>query len=406
MPKYRYVAKTKDGKIQEGFIDAVNQDDLVTSLHDKELTIVSVSEKGGANKRVVKRRFRAGLKLDDMIMYSRQLSTLLGAGIPLLRTLNILSGQITSKRLYYANQMIIKDIEAGLSFRDALAKQPQVFTTLWLNLVETGEISGQMPLIMERLADYLEAEGALKTKVVSALTYPLVLIVAVTGVILFLLLFLVPMFGKIYKDLNIQLPFVTQLIVDISDAVKNNIILFLILAVVGGFSFSGYLKTKTGRYVFDSFRLKLPVFGNLFKMQMENEFTSSLAILIRSGVPILQAISIVAKISSNSVASKALANVSESVREGRSIATPLQEADIYSGIVVQMVAVGEETGELASLLDKAYSFTKLRLDSYVGTLATLIEPIMLVVIGAIVCVIAFAVYMPIFQILTTMPGGM
>lgn len=402
MALFQYVARDTKGRITRGTQEAFSQEEAIRHLQDRGLIVVTISLKTEKVKGAAQgRRLHPFVTLDDKVLYCRQLATLLNAGIPLLRSLSVLSQQIQSKRLYLANESVRKDVEGGSTFKDAIARFPNIFTGMWLNLVETGELSGQLPSTMSQMADYLEMAGTLKRKVVSALVYPMILILVVFGIIAFFILKVVPRFEEIFREANVAVPFLTTILISISAIVRKHFLLWIILVLVFGFLIYRYIKTPSGRMRFDRLRLRLPIFGALFKMQAEEEFASGLSVLIKAGVPILYALEVLSKTASNRVVGETLGGIRDSVREGKSLAEPLIREGIFSPMLTQMVAVGEEAGQLPNLLDKVSKFLGENVDAFVTRLATIIEPLLIIVMAGIVLFLGGAMYMPIFQMLTT-----
>lgn len=402
MAKYNYTTKDKFGKTEKGISEARSKDDLAASLQARGLIVVSIEEEsakkpGGEGLKNV--RYHYGISLDDLIVYARQLSTLLGAGVPLLRSFNLLSRQISSKKLYNINEQIRADVESGKTLKDALAKHPKVFSRLWVYLVETGELSGNLPETLRALTAHLEAASALRRKVKSAMVYPTIVATAAVLVIAAFMLYFVPMFEKVFTETGVALPGITQILISVSNVFKKYF-LFAVLAVAGLVIFiRAYAGTQKGSLQIDSIKLKLPIFGMLYRMQAEEEFASGLSLLLKSGVPILHALEIMAKSATNLVAGQAIDSTRDSVREGKTLAEPLDKIGIFAPIITQMIAVGEETGELPNMLEKVSEFTKERLDTYIGRLTSMLEPVIIIGLGAVVGFLALAIYMPIFQMI-------
>ncbi|MCD6574239.1 type II secretion system F family protein, partial [Candidatus Aerophobetes bacterium] len=335
--------------------------------------------------------------------FSRQLSTLLNAGIPLLRSLDILSKQVESKKLYNALEAIKGDIEGGLTFHDALAKHRRIFSDFWINLVETGEASGQLASVLEQVANYIEASGALQRKIKSAMVYPIIIsIVAVIAVLVFLLK-IIPTFAEIFKGFNIELPLLTKMVMTASDILRHYFLMVAGGTVVFVIGFKKYIQTEKGRRQFDAFKLNLPLVGSLFKEIAVSRFTSGLSTLIRSGVPLLHCLKIVSRTSGNKLFEEAIIKVREAVQEGKTMAKPLEESGLFPPMVSQMVTVGEESGELSEMLQKISDFYEERVTASVNRLTAAFEPMMLVLMGAVVGTLIVSMYLPIFKM--TKIGG-
>jgi type IV pilus assembly protein PilC len=400
MPTYKYIARNKEGKPEEGFIDVHGEDELVGALQAQGLTVVSFKQsdkiEGAITKSSKKRKMHPGAKLDDLITLAKQLQALLGAGITLLRSLEIISMQIQSQRLFVAIEQIKKDISAGSSLKAALAKHPKIFSNLWINIVETGETTGQLPFALEQLVSYLESSSSLQRKIKSALVYPIIVLCVAAAAIAVFIVKIIPMFANIYEGFGASLPVFTQAVFDICMVIRQYL-LFLIVIIVGiivGIHY--YRKTRDGKKKIDTMLLGIPLLGDVIRQISAVRFASGLNMLIKSGTPILHALDIVIETSVNSVVTEMLQGVKENVREGRSMAEPLMKGGIFPDMLSHMVAVGEESGELANMLDNAAKFYEERVDATISRLATMFEPILIVVIGAIVGTLVIAMFLPIF----------
>lgn len=408
MAQFFYTVRTKEGKLESGSMEAVSEDNLVTALQSRGYIVISVSKKKGEIKFPArekkekplqrKRKFHSRVKTDDMIIFSRQLATMLEAGVTLLKSLEIISQQIESRRLYLTVEEIKKDIERGHTFRDALAKYPKVFSKFWVNLVETGEASGHLPSSLEQLANFLEASGSVQRKVISALVYPAVLsIVAVSAIAIFVVK-IIPIFTSIFVSFNVELPLLTQMVIKLSEIIRYRLGLIIVVIVGAIFVVRKYIQTEWGRWNFDRLKLKLPIFGPLFQIMSISRFANSLGTLIKSGVPILHGLEIVEKSTGNKIVERAISKVKENVREGKTMADPLEKSVLFPPMFVQMVRVGEEIGELSKMLDKVSEFYDERVTAFVERLASLFEPIAIVIMGGIVGVLVVSMFLPIFQI--------
>ncbi|MFH1777081.1 MAG: type II secretion system F family protein [Candidatus Omnitrophota bacterium] len=415
MPDFLYRARDSSGNIVQGTLSAQSRDDLVDILQRRNLLVTYIealtSPKSTVQKKEYirqrsKSKFRISLfqrvKLDDLTLFARQLSTLLNAGVPLLRSLTILTKQVESLPLQEAISGVRKDIQSGFTLRDSLAKYPQIFTKFWVNLVGTGEASGQLPLVLGQIAVYFENEGALRRKIISALIYPAILMtVAVVAIFIFIMK-IVPIFAAMFESFDVELPQATKFLIVLSKLLGGYNSLWVIASlIIGFFILKKVISTKHGRFIFDSIRLKLPIFGNFFRNIAIATFTRGLGTMISSGVPILYALEIVTSTVGNSVIERSLDVVKESVREGKTVAEPLEANTIFPPLVVQMVNVGEETGNLADMLIKIAEFYEERVTVVTERMASLIEPIMLVFMGIIIGAMVVSMFLPIFKLATS-----
>jgi Type II secretory pathway, component PulF len=400
MPFFRYVARDKAGKLIDEVTEVANEEDLVNNLQARGLLIISVgaAPEIKSRKKADSRKYHRGVKSSDLVMFSRELATLLGAGVTLIKSLDILCKQIESRILLRAVEQVKKDVEGGYTFQNALKKHDKIFSPFWVNLVETGEASGHLPSSLDQVATYLEENSELKRKVLSALMYPLVLVVVAIGAIAVFLLKIIPIFSEIFKGFNVELPILTQTVINISNIVRHYFIIVIGVSTALFFIIKKYISTETGRWQFDEFMLKLPIVGQLMREIATERFASGLGTLIKSGVPILHALEIAEKTAGNKVMEKALRNVKTAVKEGKGMGQTMQDSNLFSPLVVQMVSVGEEIGELGKMLDRVSVFYKERVNTFIARFTTMFEPIVLVLMGIVVGVLVIAMFMPIFSI--------
>lgn len=402
MPTYRYTARDKQGKIKEGHVRVYNEDELVSVLQSQGLTVVNFHEADAEDKALPKKtkktRMHAGVNLDDLITLAKQLQALLSAGITLLRSLEIINLQIQSKKLFLALEQIKKDISAGSSLKAAMEKYPKIFSNLWVNIVKTGETTGQLPFALQQLVAYLESSSSLQRKIKSALVYPIVVLCVAAGAVTVFVVKIIPMFADIYEGFGAELPAFTQTVFSVCLTIKEYIFLvvgFIIAAII---AIRYYGRTHEGRKQIDTILLNTTFIGEIIKQVIAVRFASGLSMLIKSGTPILHALDIVTETSANSVVIEMLQGVKESVREGKSMSEPLVKAGIFPDMLAQMVAVGEESGELANMLDNAAKFYEERVDAKISRLATLFEPMLIIIIGVIVGALIIAMFLPIFNL--------
>jgi type IV pilus assembly protein PilC len=399
MPFFKYVARDKSGKLIEDTVETVSQEDLLNSLQAKGLFIISMGIVSKVKEvREVRRHYHRGVKINDLIMFSKELATLLGSGVTLIKSLDILCKQIESQILLYAVEQIKKDVEGGYTFQNALKKHTKIFSEFWIHLVETGEASGHLPASLEQLAGYLEESAALRKKIVSAMVYPVILVcVAVVAIAIFLLK-IIPIFSEIFKGFNVELPLLTQIVISLSIVVRKYFLIFTGLCVVSFFIAKKYISTEVGKWQFDALKFKLPLIGPLMQEISTERFASGLSTLIKSGVPILHALEIAEKTVGNKIMEQALRDVKTAVKEGKGMAQTMQNNPLFSPLVVQMIGVGEEIGELGKMLDRISVFYKERVNTFINRLTTMFEPLVLVFMGVIVGILVVAMFMPIFSI--------
>ena|SRR5680860_48520 len=396
---FAYKVRTKEGRVLEGKMEAAGEGAVASRLRQQGMTPIQITkDKGVSIKKEIRLR-EPKVKLKDLAIFSRQFATMINAGLSLLRTLNILSEQTENPTLAKTIGLLRDDIERGSSLSASMSKFPKVFSKLFVSMVKAGETGGQLDVVLNRVADGLEADYKLRQKVKSAMTYPVVVAVIAGGLVVVMLLFVVPTFANMFDDLGGELPLPTKILLILSQQAKFMVPIGFVLSIVG-FITHKRLKAASADYRlrFDTVMLKVPVFGNLFSKVALSRFARTLALLLRAGVPVLQALDIVADSTGNEVLARASQDVKESVRSGESMASPLENHKVFPPMVVQMISVGEDTGALDAMLDKISDFYDQEVEATTEALTSLIEPIMIAVLGGIVGAMVIALYMPMFAI--------
>ena len=399
MPNYRYTAKDKTGREVTGTEETPDERALINLLRKKELIIISV--KPQIKKEKVKINFfGAGgkIKLSELVLFSRQLATMIDSGIPLVQGLEILSEQIEDARFKVIIADVKKQVSTGTSFYESLAKHPRAFSPLFVNMIKAGESSGALDDIMDRLASYLEKTDSLVRKVKSAMTYPIVVSVMAVLITLVLMTKVVPVFESIFADFGGKLPIPTQILIAVSHFLINYSVLWIGGFGVGAFFLKKFLKTEKGANLFDGFKLNMPVFGVIFRKVAVSKFSRTLATLVKSGVPILTALEIVGKTAGNKIIENAMDKVRTSIREGENITNPLTECKVFPPLVTRMISVGEQTGVLEKMLTKIADFYDDQVDAAVSGITSLIEPLVIASLGIVIGTIVICMFLPIFKL--------
>lgn len=399
---FTYKVRDKQGQIRTGKIEGQSQSLVVKALREKGLTPIAVEEqKSSALQMEIKiPGLSDRVKAKDVVLFSRQFATMVNSGLSLIRALSVLVDQTESASLATVIRQVRSDVEKGTSLSQAMEKHPKVFGELYVAMIKAGEVGGVLDETLERLADMLEANLNLRSKIKSAMAYPIVVGVLILFVTTAMIVFVVPIFADLYEEMGggASLPAPTLVLVGLSN-IMTNYWWALILGTVGSaVGFQKWKNTESGRYIWDSAKLKIPVFGKLAHKTALSRFARTFAVLSRTGVPILQAIDIVSATSGNRKMSKALEDVKASVRDGESLAEPLSRHAIFPPMVVQMMTVGEETGALDAMLGKVSDFYNREVDDMVNALTSLIEPLLIVVMGITVGGILIALYLPIFNL--------
>jgi type IV pilus assembly protein PilC len=398
MPVFTWEGRTRTGTVKKGTMEAVNEAAVMAQLRAQALTPVVVKAKA--------KDLLAGIKLPGtgvptklLVMFTRQFATMIDAGLPLVQCLEIQSQQQTHKRFKEILRDVKNEVEQGSTFADALRRHPKPFDDLYTNLVQAGEIGGILDTILNRLAIYLEKAESLKRKVKGAMVYPATILVVAIGVVILLLVKVIPVFEKMFADFGGQLPGPTQMVVNLSHFMQSYIVYILGAMFAAVFSFFWARRnSKAFRFRTDAIFLKLPVFGSLLRKVAVARFSRTLGTMISSGVPILDALDICARTAGNMVIEQGLQRTRSAIAEGRTIAEPLEQSKVFPGMVVQMIAVGEQTGAMDTMLNKIADFYDDEVDTAVDALTALLEPLMMVFLGGTVGGLLMAMYLPIFKL--------
>jgi type IV pilus assembly protein PilC len=425
MASFKYSAIGADGRTVKGSLDAASQTELVEELRKRSLMPLHVEERRG--KAAVRRpetsttpsapsaapasgpkgglfsmqigRTRPGVrKKDEIVIFTRQLATMIAAGIPMLECLEILREQATSKQFALLLDLVVGDVRAGQDLSSTLAKHPRAFTDVYVSMIRAGEASGQLDDILVRLADYLEASARLKRDIRSAMTYPVVSLVLIIGITGFLMISIVPKFKEVFSQMQIELPGLTRAILAASNFCEENWGLLIAAMVFSVMLLGIWKKTERGAYQWDWLMLHTPVFGSLFQKVGLSRFSKTFSTMLKSGVPILGALEIVADTAGNRIISDAVLAARENVRQGEGLQGPLSQSPVFPPMVTRMVGIGEKTGSLEALLEKISEFYDDQVRSTVKQLTSLIEPIMIATMGLLVGTICLAVFLPIFEL--------
>ncbi len=406
MATFRYSAKDKTGRTVTGVLESADERTLLEILRRQELIVISIKQERKKEKISLYLDFGGRIKLSELVLFARQLATMIDSGIPLVQALDILSEQIEHREFKAVVATIKKDVSTGSSFHEALAKHPKVFTPLFINMVKAGESSGALDDIMDRLAIYLEKTDSLIRKVRTAMTYPIAVCIMAVCITMVMLIKIVPVFKSIYADFGGKLPVPTLILVSVSDFLINYFFMWFAIAVTGVFLLARFITTAKGALILDEFKLRMPIFGVILKKVAVSKFCRTLATLVKSGVPILSALEIVAKTSGNRIIENAVEKVRASIREGENITDPLMRTKVFPPLVVRMISVGEQTGELEKMLSKIADFYDDQVDASVTGITSLIEPLVIAFLGTVVGTIVICMFLPIFKLssLVSMSG--
>jgi type IV pilus assembly protein PilC len=420
MAKFEYIAVNAKGEETAGAIDASSKDDAINKLRGGGLFPTQVAPEGQLTATVKKLKkatasskkkggkVRGKVKSKNLMIWTRQLATLIDSGLPLLRGLNVLSNQEPNPVLKSTVLQLADSVQTGSTFSESLSQHPKVFNKLYVNMVKAGELGGVLELVLNRLAEYQEKAQKLKNKIVSAMVYPVIVIFIAVAIVVFLLTYIVPQFNEIFENMvtggKEAMPALTRAVIGASDYLVHYWYVFVGVIVFAVMGFKAWSSTKGGRKAVDRLKLKAPLFGPVILKSSVARFTRTLGTLVTSGVPILQALNITRDTAGNNVVADAIMRVHDAVKEGESMVNPLDASKIFPPMVISMVEVGEETGQLPEMLLKIADVYDDEVDNSVSALTSLLEPIMIVVLAVIVAVIVLALFQPLLTVITNFKG--
>jgi type IV pilus assembly protein PilC len=398
---YAYRVKDHSGKMITGSIEAESTALVANKLRQMGYVPIAIDKKdtGGVRTELKIPGFGNKVKLKELSIFSRQFATMIDAGLTLLRSLQILALQTESKPLAAIIDQVRTDVESGLSLSQALARHPKVFPKLYIAMVKSGESGGVLSEVLLQLADTIEKQVELRRKIKSAMTYPAVVLALVLVILTAMLVFIVPLFKGFYKSLNGKLPLMTRVLITVSDIFVKAFPLFVLLAIGIAYAFKRWIASEKGRDRWDTFKLRVPVFGELAHKAALARFSRTFSVLLRSGVPILEALEITKDTAGNTVVARGLTDVQAGVKIGEPISKPLEHHAVFPPMVVQMMAVGEESGALDGLLEKIATFYDAEVEATVNSLTSLLEPLLIVVLGGAVGLMVISLYLPMFNVI-------
>jgi type IV pilus assembly protein PilC len=397
MPVYEYTARNATtGQIMKGTLDVPSRDDVIKHIKQQKMIVVNVREQP---KQITLSFKRKGIRTRDIVIFTRQFATMINAGLPLVQSLDILAKQAENPALGEVTRQVVFDVESGHTLADAFSKHPKAFSELYVNMVAAGEAGGILDTILGRLATFLEKSDSLVRKVKGAMVYPGVILAVAATAVAVLLIFVIPTFQKMFASVGLELPLPTRIVIGLSDFLINYWWVLILLLVGAVVLFRRYYQTPDGRKRVDHVLLTAPVIGDLLRKSAVSRFTRTLGTLISSGVSILDGLEITAKTAGNRVIHDAVMESRNSIAGGETIAGPLEKSKVFPPMVISMIAVGEQTGGLDEMLSKIADFYDDEVDVAVGALLSLMEPLMIVVLGVIVGGMVVAMYLPIFDMM-------
>lgn len=391
MREYNYVAKTKDGELQKGNIEAESENAAAKILLTRDLAPITITTDQGEGV-----SFFNKVSLKNKVLIARQLATMINSGLPISQSLKTLQEQVSNKKVKKILEQVASDVEGGSQLSASFSRFPEMFTPLDLTLVSSGEKSGSLDKSLKRLADQLEKEQSLLRKVRGALIYPAFIVVVVIGVLILMVVYVMPQMEGLYSSFNAKLPLITRIMIAVSHFLSKFMPIVILLLIASAIYIRYAIKRPKGRKIWDSFKLRIYGLNILLKKVYMVRFSRTLAGLVASGVPLLEGLSIVSKSVGNVIYQESIQDVAEKVKSGVALSEPLKESPLYPPVVPQMIAVGEQTGELDNMLENLSNYFEEEVDNIVKNLSGLIEPVMIVVLGGIIAVLMIAVMMPIY----------
>jgi type IV pilus assembly protein PilC len=398
MPSFEWKGRSRAGGVQEGILLADNREAAISVLRRQQIQVTNIREKGREIKLMP--RLPGNVSRKRISIFTRQFSVMLDAGLPLVQCLEILGGQEENKTFRAIINDVRNDVESGMSIADAMRKHPKAFDSLFTNMVAAGEAGGILDVILQRLSTYIEKIVKLNSQVMSAMIYPVAVIVIAALVVFIILWKVIPVFAQLFSGLGGEMPLLTRVVIGASNFVGRYFIFIVMVLIAGGVAVSRYHKTYRGRRVLDGLLLKVPIIGMLLRKIAVARFCRTLSTLTASGVPILDGLEITAKTAGNAIIEDAVMVVRKAVEEGKTVSEPLAETKVFPAMVVQMINVGEQTGALDQMLSKIADFYEEEVDTAVSGLMKLIEPLMISVLGVVIGTIVAAMYLPLYSILT------
>lgn len=424
MPNFQYTALDAKGEQTNGVVSANSEAEAIQQLRGKGLYPTQINEEGkgkkgkaaaskgskakAAAKKSSKSHLGGRVKPKNLMIFTRQLATLIDSGLPLLRSLTVLEKQEPNPVLKATVGALAENVQGGSTFSESLAQHPKIFNKLYVNMVKAGELGGVLEIVLNRLAEYQEKAQKLKNKIVSAMVYPVIVMFIAVAILIFLMIFIVPKFKEMFANTDQELPLISKIVFGTSEfflarpLFVPNVVFVIIMFFVGAFLFNLWGRTKGGRKAIDTMKLRMPVLGDIQRKSAVSRFSRTLGTLVTSGVPILQALNITRDTAGNVVISQAIEKVHEAVKEGETIVTPLQASGVFPNMVISMVDVGEETGQLPEMLLKVADVYDDEVDNAVTALTSILEPIMIVILALIVGSVVFALFLPLIKMISTM----
>jgi type IV pilus assembly protein PilC len=417
MPVFEYEVADRRGAVVRGWAEAQEQADLIIRFREQGQTVLALKPAVGGTMgagmslgpilegfRLSLKRFSTGVKVGTLVLFTGQMAAMLGGGLHLVRILTALAAEAANKNFRKALEEIRDSITSGSTFADSLGRHPHIFNSLYVSVVRAGEVSGSLPVVLDTLTTYLEKADSLRRKIKGAITYPAVILTVAILIVIIMIMKIVPVFQGVYAKANAMLPLPTRILIGVSDAFRDYFLLVFLGFVLTFTVLFAFAQTNVGNHFFAKFRLRMPIFGPLIRKAIMARTCRTLSVLLNAGIPLMEAMETVSRVVGNIIIEEALAAATQRMRDGGTIAETLRQTGHFPGMVTQLVSTGEESGTLPSMLAKAAEYYEQQVDQTVATLSTLIEPLMIVIMGGIAGSIIFALYMPIFMLGKALQG--
>ena len=401
MQRYTFIVKDQEGKTRKGSINAESRDRVVFALQNKGFIVLEIKEGGKSLFGGSSPRKKEGGKVKGHVLafFAEQLSTLIAGGVPLVRAIALLGEYSSNPRLGLVLNQVAKDIAGGNSLHSALAKHPKTFDNIWLSLVQAGEVGGNLADTLGQIAVYIKTQEGMRSKIITAITYPAILCVASVGVLIYFILGIVPTFAQIFKDFNIDLPMITTLVLGVSSFIINYWVIIVVTLVLSFIGFRFYIKTVEGKKRWHSFLISMPIFGNFLRNIYYSRMLTTMATLLRSGVTILNALVVLEdSFQTNVIIQQALHQAKTEVAAGRSISDSFRDAAVFPGLMTEMMMMGEESGKLPGIIATLSRFYSEQVDQFIARFSAVIDPILIVGVGSLIGIIVASIFLPIFKL--------
>ena len=407
MARFIYTVQDAEGNVSTGAMEADDEDAVISALQNKGYFILSIQSESEKAKGLFSITKKSGGKVSgrELVFLGEQLSTLVSGGVPLVRALSLLAENSENKTLQTVLYQITRDVSSGSALHKALEKHPHVFDNIWISLVQAGEVSGQLPMVLRQITSYKEMQEEIKAKIITAFAYPIVLFVLSLGVLFYFVIFIVPVFAQIFKEFGLKLPAITQMVMGFSYLLRNYYLLMIVLGISFYWGFKAYIKTEGGLLTWNKIQFSLPLIGGFIKSINFERCLTTLSTLLRSGVSIINSLTVLENaFKSNLIIQNALKKAKNDITSGKSISESFRKTGVFPGFVVDMMLMGEESGRLPDMIDVLSSFYKEQINQFLRRFSAIIDPLMMIIIGVIIGTVVMSVYLPIFQ-LSQIKGG-